>query len=73
MHQLPKKFVQRIQEILPQKEWDTFFEAATEPLPKTIRLDLKSLAPEIKNSRLKIEDSSFLAPLSHRDFRSFFY
>ncbi len=34
----PRKFVERIQKILPAKEQEKFFETCTEPLPKIIRV-----------------------------------
>ncbi len=34
----PKKYVQRIHEMLPESEWEEFFKKATKPLPKTIRI-----------------------------------
>jgi 16S rRNA (cytosine1407-C5)-methyltransferase len=35
---LPPKFIERIQKILPETDWESFFEKCTEPLPRTIRL-----------------------------------
>ena len=34
----PRKFVERIQKILPEDEWSDFFKTCTEPLPKIIRV-----------------------------------
>lgn len=38
MNKFPKRFQERIHELLPQKEWNDFFHKATEPLPRTIRI-----------------------------------
>jgi 16S rRNA (cytosine1407-C5)-methyltransferase len=45
MKNFPKRFVERIQEILPQDQWDNFFEMCTEPLPKTIRVSKSKFGP----------------------------
>lgn len=42
----PKKFIERIQEILPESEWESFFETCTEPLPRTVRLCTNFDQPE---------------------------
>jgi 16S rRNA (cytosine1407-C5)-methyltransferase len=42
MSKFPDRFVERIQDILPKKEWDDFFLMATEPLSKSIRIASKS-------------------------------
>ena len=62
----PSRFVERIQEILPKAEWDSFFENATAPLSKTIRI-AKSTSEsrhksEIENQKLKIPPSWHLSP-----------
>ncbi len=46
MTSFPKKFVERMQEILPRKEVDDFFKVATEPLPKTIRTSANFSKPK---------------------------
>lgn len=33
----PRKFVERIKQILPENEWEDFFKTCTEPLPRIIR------------------------------------
>ena len=47
----PKKFIQRIEEILPKNEIGNFLQSATEPLPKTIRISPNFSPP--KNWKLK--------------------
>ncbi len=65
----PPRFVERVQEILPKNEWEDFFENATEPLPKTIRIASKLsesglslqktfLSPDSNSKKLKIENMS---------------
>ena len=39
MKSFPPAFVSRIEKILPVSEWESFWEMATEPLPKVIRTD----------------------------------
>ncbi len=34
----PKRYVERIHAMLPESEWNIFFEKVTKPLPKTIRI-----------------------------------
>jgi 16S rRNA (cytosine1407-C5)-methyltransferase len=36
-NKFPTAFVDRIKKILPEAEWESFFETCTEPMPKTIR------------------------------------
>ncbi len=37
MQKFPKKYIERMKQILPKDELDLFFEKVTEPLPKVIR------------------------------------
>lgn len=37
----PKRYVERIHEMLPESEWEAFFQNVTKPLPKTVRLRMK--------------------------------
>ena len=41
----PKKFVQRTCQNLPEREWESFFERCTQPLPKVIRARADFRAP----------------------------
>lgn len=36
---LPQKYIDRIKQLIPETEWELFFEKVTQPLPKTIRLN----------------------------------
>ncbi len=38
MRTFPEKFIERVKEILPANQVETFLERSTEPLPKTVRL-----------------------------------
>ncbi len=59
---LPQKFIDRTTEILPKAELDAYFTAATEPLPKTIRIN-KNLTKTPKGWHLQptaIENMFFI-------------
>ena len=48
LDKFPRKFVERIQKILPENEWEKFFETCTEPLPRIIRVTKSPFHDEFK-------------------------
>ena len=44
----PKKYIERIKEMLPKEEWEVFFANVTKPLPKTVRIKMggEEIVPE---------------------------
>lgn len=58
---LPERFIERIQEMLPANEWNDFFESATQPLPKTIRVTRNFKKPQHwKLSPTAIKEAFFI-------------
>ncbi len=64
----PARFIERIKEILPEKEWEAFFSKATEPLPKTIRIkNGSSPASDWQLSRVGGIPEAFFIERANRD------
>lgn len=49
MKDFPSAFVERIQSMLPESEWEDFFRLCTEPLPKVVRVT--PLSPPLKEGK----------------------
>lgn len=76
MQKFPKRYVERIKEILPESEWDLFFEKVVSPIPRSIRGDRGFQASskfKVLNSKgwnLKktaIDDAFFIEPNSENE------
>ncbi len=64
MQNFPKRYVERIKEILPEPEWDLFFKKVIEPLPRTTRVvnDECQISTNWNLKETAIDNAFFITP-----------